>query len=115
MTKATKFRSLEEVRRQAKLAHKRWALSHPIEYKIAELKKYEQKKSNGGSRARDTVRRLIRKGLLSKLTRGLIKCTDCPKMAVEYDHRDYNKPTEVEPVCKSCNDRRGPAIPRRVI
>ena len=35
-------------------------------------------------------------------------CTDCGGPAREYDHRDYAKPLEVEPVCHRCNIRRGP-------
>lgn len=38
-------------------------------------------------------------------------CADCGKPAREYDHRDYNEPLRVEPVCHSCNVMRGPAIP----
>lgn len=36
-------------------------------------------------------------------------CVDCGAPAVGYDHRDYNKPLDVEPVCAGCNVRRGPA------
>lgn len=36
-------------------------------------------------------------------------CVDCGKRAECYDHRDYAKPFEVAPVCKSCNSRRGSA------
>jgi hypothetical protein len=41
------------------------------------------------------------------------KCVDCGDAAVEYDHRDYNKPLHVDPVCRSCNLQRGPAIPTK--
>lgn len=34
-------------------------------------------------------------------------CFDCGSKATEYDHRDYSKPDQVEPVCKICNVRRG--------
>lgn len=34
-------------------------------------------------------------------------CVDCGNDASEYDHRDYNKPLEVSPVCRSCNAFRG--------
>lgn len=34
------------------------------------------------------------------------KCTDCAKQATCYDHRDYGRPMDVEPVCLSCNSRR---------
>ena len=29
--------------------------------------------------------------------------------AYDYDHRDYSKPLEVDPVCRRCNQMRGPA------
>ena len=37
-------------------------------------------------------------------------CVDCGKPAHEYDHRDYAKPLDVVPLCRSCNKLRGPAI-----
>ncbi len=37
------------------------------------------------------------------------KCRDCGAQAEVYDHRDYSKPLDVEPVCRSCNAHRGPA------
>ena len=43
---------------------------------------------------------------------GTIKCTDCESPAAEYDHRDYKKPMEVEPVCRACNQARGPGLHR---
>lgn len=36
-------------------------------------------------------------------------CADCGRPAEVFDHRDYTKPLEVEPVCRSCNVMRGPA------
>jgi hypothetical protein len=39
-------------------------------------------------------------------------CEDCGKPAKFFDHRDYNKPLLVAPVCHSCNLKRGPAISR---
>lgn len=39
-----------------------------------------------------------------------LKCTDCSRPATEYDHREYRKPLDVEPVCRRCNLLRGPAI-----
>jgi len=38
-------------------------------------------------------------------------CVDCGEPACDMDHRDYNKPLVVDPVCRRCNLRRGPAIP----
>lgn len=37
-------------------------------------------------------------------------CVDCGIPATEYDHRDYTKPRDVEPVCRPCNHKRGPAL-----
>ena len=50
----------------------------------------------------------IRLGRMKKAS--CFNCADCGKAASEYDHRDYNKPLDVEPVCRSCNIRRGSAI-----
>lgn len=54
------------------------------------------------------VVRAIRRGDLKPVRECV--CVDCGAPARHYDHRDYNKPAKVEPVCKSCNARRGPAI-----
>jgi hypothetical protein len=37
-------------------------------------------------------------------------CVDCGARAEHYDHRDYHKPLDVQPVCRSCNFHRGPAV-----
>ena len=39
------------------------------------------------------------------------KCVDCDAPAQCYDHRDYRKPLDVEPVCTRCNNVRGPGLP----
>lgn len=54
------------------------------------------------------VLKAIKNGLL--LPADTFDCADCGKPAVCYDHRDYSKPLEVAPVCKSCNTKRGPGI-----
>lgn len=51
----------------------------------------------------------VRKGEIPPATS--FQCTDCSRPACQYDHRDYNRPLMVDPVCRSCNLRRGPAIP----
>ena len=38
---------------------------------------------------------------------GTIKCMDCGEPAMVYEHRDYFKPLDVDPVCKKCNRLRG--------
>lgn len=55
------------------------------------------------------VRRAIVTGQLLPLKNQA--CVDCGKPAKVYDHRDYNKPLDVDPVCHSCNKLRGPGIP----
>jgi hypothetical protein len=55
------------------------------------------------------VQAAVRHGILPKLD-GSIDCTDCDKPAAQYDHRDYMKPMEVDPVCCSCNQLRGMGI-----
>lgn len=40
-------------------------------------------------------------------------CVDCGGQATEYDHRDYMRPLDVDPVCRRCNRLRGPALPIR--
>lgn len=53
----------------------------------------------------------IYNGDLPKLD-GSIPCADCAAPADEYDHRDYKKPMDVEPVCRRCNQARGPGLHR---
>lgn len=60
------------------------------------------------ARAHAKVGAAIRQGLLSRPT--LFECVDCGQPATCYDHRDYNKPLEVDPVCRGCNKRRGHAV-----
>ena len=65
------------------------------------------------ARARDMkhairlVSRAIRDGALPPLTSAIC---GCGKPALVYEHRDYRRPLDVEPVCKSCNRKRGPAL-----
>ena len=40
------------------------------------------------------------------------KCVDCGLQAKSYDHRDYNKPLVVDPVCQRCNVLRRSASSR---
>lgn len=50
-------------------------------------------------------------GDLPKLD-GSVPCVDCSAPAAEYDHRDYLKPLDVQPVCRACNQVRGPGANR---
>jgi hypothetical protein len=68
-----------------------------------------RRKKTGGDYACGQVTKAVKNGLIPP-AKDLL-CVDCGKQATEYDHRDYNEPLKVEPVCHSCNMRRGPAIP----
>lgn len=48
-------------------------------------------------------------GILPDLVTGLYACVDCGGVASQYDHRNYARPLDVEPVCASCNCKRGSA------
>jgi len=54
------------------------------------------------------VKKAVKDGLLAPVK--TLFCIDCGKFAECYDHRDYNKPIDVVPVCRKCNFRRGSAI-----
>ena len=59
--------------------------------------------------AHNEVHKAIEEGRLPRLD-GSIACLDCGKPAQVYEHREYAKPLAVDPTCKSCNVRRGPAV-----
>jgi len=61
----------------------------------------------GASKAINAVQRAVKKGILP-LVKTLI-CVDCGRPGECYDHRDYDKPLDVVPVCRKCNYKRGPA------
>lgn len=60
-----------------------------------------------GFKAKTIVAIAVRKGVLPRVK--TLTCVDCFKPARCYDHREYAKPLIVEPVCFSCNAKRGPA------
>ena len=57
-----------------------------------------------------SVHKAIKNGSLPPLN-GQVQCADCAKEATEYDHRNYYKPLQVSPVCRSCNLKRGVGYP----
>lgn len=69
-----------------------------------------RKFGTGGPEARRLINKMIRKGLLQPAIE--FACVDCGKPAQVWEHRDYNKPLDVVPVCKPCNAMRGEAIPK---
>lgn len=70
---------------------------------------HKANRRNGAAEAYKAVAKEVKAGRLAPAkTRA---CVDCGDVARHYDHRDYNKPLEVVPVCPRCNKLRGPAIP----
>ena len=63
---------------------------------------------NNQQEAHYQVARAIRQGRLEHQSK--FPCADCGAPSVHYDHRDYLKPLAVEPVCRSCNYKRGTAL-----
>ena len=59
------------------------------------------------NRAIGAVQRAKMLGLLPALSECV--CIDCGDAAQVYEHRDYSKPLEVDPVCQRCNIARGRA------
>lgn len=59
--------------------------------------------------AAQVVKRAKVAGVLPNLAGGEYACVDCGGIAEQYDHRDYGRPLDVEPVCRACNVRRGAA------
>lgn len=62
-------------------------------------------------RAMRFVAQAVEGGFLPSLKAGDFACSDCAARAVVYDHRDYSRPLDVEPVCAICNALRGRAKP----
>ncbi len=58
-------------------------------------------------KAHYAVARAIKLGKLPKAKTCI--CVDCGVPATMYEHRDYSKPLDVQPVCWRCNSRRGVA------
>lgn len=58
-------------------------------------------------KAQFKVAAAIRRGTLAHPSK--FDCVDCGAKACVYDHRRYSAPLDVVPVCKRCNNRRGPA------
>jgi hypothetical protein len=60
-------------------------------------------------KATQAIQNEIARGRMQKAS--AFACVDCGGQARDWDHRDYTKPLEVEPVCRSCNKKRGPGHP----
>jgi hypothetical protein len=74
---------------------------------IEKAKEYGNR--TGMTAASAAVAKAIKRGELTPANQNF--CVDCGKQARDYDHRDYAKPLDVVPVCRSCNKLRGPGKP----
>lgn len=54
-----------------------------------------------------SVQRAVKIGWLPDLRSGEYACVDCNGVADRWEHRDYSKVLDVEPVCHKCNMARG--------
>lgn len=72
-------------------------------------RKPELRGLGGNEMARKIFRYAVKLGFLQPASG--FDCVDCGKPAECYDHRDYSKPLDVEPVCIPCNSSRGTGIP----
>jgi 5-methylcytosine-specific restriction endonuclease McrA len=80
----------------------------PAEYARAKIRLRERGIAPRISRfAWQLTEKAMRHGVLPK-PEGY-RCVDCHEQAQTYDHRFYSRPLEVEPVCRSCNKKRGSA------
>ena len=83
-----------------KETEKRTSSYHPgCSFQVSEISK----------KATAQVTKAIRRGTIKAISHET-KCVDCGKPARDYDHRYYSKPLAVVPVCRACNQKRGPAL-----
>lgn len=78
----------------------------PVRCRPCGLRRYHERKAITG-RAHAEVAKAVKAGLLAHPSK--LRCVDCGVPACQYDHRDYSKPLDVAPVCRSCNVMRGSA------
>lgn len=92
-----------------------WKKNNPNYHKDYQVKNgkkiYLNSKLTGQAQATWKVWNAIIKGDIPDLKKIFINCHRCPERAICYDHRDYNFPLLVTPVCHSCNLLLGKAIP----
>lgn len=108
LRKTCSYNCIECCKKQNKSNSKVWRDKN----KSKTLEYHNRQRLTGGKPAIRRVTTAVAQGVLLDLKEWIIACTDCQaSRATEYDHRDYNYPLLVEPVCRSCNRLRGKAIP----
>jgi len=83
----------------------------PKELRQQYLARKERRRQIDARRAKaaQAVSKAVRQGALRPARE--LTCVDCGVQAFCYDHRDYSKPLDVDPVCKRCDCLRGAAAP----
>jgi hypothetical protein len=64
---------------------------------------------SGRSYAQKVIGKAVKNGSIQHPSE--FRCVDCNFIATEYEHRDYNYPFNVDPICRICNAKRGIAKP----
>lgn len=73
-------------------------------------KQYRNARAYAQRKAQRLVQDAVRRGDLLDLRATHVLCVDCgTQRATDWEHRDYSKPLQVDPVCRSCNCLRGAA------
>lgn len=78
----------------------------PVRCRPCASRRYAERTAITG-RAHSEVAKAVKAGVLAHPSK--LRCADCGAPASQYDHRDYSKPLDVAPVCRSCNVMRGSA------
>lgn len=74
----------------------------------SERLRYQKLKNSNLMKAKGKVYNEVRYGRLPKASD--LKCIKCGEQAHCYDHRDYLKPLDVNPVCARCNKLMGEGL-----
>lgn len=102
--------TVEQLKPEISLTHVRNGLEKPaIQVEPPVTTVFREEFFLKAHKAHSYVTKAIRDGYLPSPS--TLTCLDCGAPAQVYDHRDYNKPLDVEHVCHACNIKRGPAIP----
>mgnify|MGYP000140150664 CR=1 len=87
----------------------KWPRAHFMRQRCGPCGKNFERHMQAAQRA---VHQAVRRGELAPAVEHV--CVDCGGKASDWDHRDYSKPMDVQPVCRRCNFARGPALYERV-
>lgn len=93
------------------ITHRHWCAEYCLDCAISRRSVYTRNRKfvgNDNDKSRAITKYAVKVGFLPKPTD--FDCVDCGTKAECYDHRDYSKPLDVDPVCLRCNSSRGRGI-----